>query len=145
MPPREPAPHPARYHVTGGPWPLYGALDRETVWAEWSRSTGGAVRPEDDPRALCTFEADLRVLDLRDARVREALRVTVSALRAGWSDRSPNEACLKVARRAAELDVDGFIVPSAAREDGWCLDVLPAAFAKVRQVSRRAAVPTPPT
>ena len=85
------------------------------------------------------------MLDLRDPRVREALGVTVEALRADWSDRTPNQACLLVARRARELSADGFIVPSAAREDGWCLDVLPAAFAKVRQVSRRAIVPSPPT
>jgi RES domain-containing protein len=145
LPPREPAPHPARYHLTGDPWPLYGALDWETVWAEWARSTGRGVRPEDDLRALCTFDADLRVLDLRDARTLEALGVTLDALRADWSDRAPNQACLLVARRARELGVDGFIVPSAAREDGWCLDVLPAAFANVRQVSRRAIVPSPPT
>ncbi|MCI0345631.1 MAG: RES family NAD+ phosphorylase [Chloroflexi bacterium] len=130
--------------MIGGPWPLYGALDRETVWAEWARSTGGAVRPEDDPRALCTFEADLRVLDLREAAVREALGMTLAALRADWSDRAPNAACLRVARQAAERGADGFIVPSAARDDGWCLDVLPAAFAKVRQVSRRAVTPAPP-
>ena len=131
--------------MTGGPWPLYGALDRDTVWAEWSRSTGGAVRPEDDARALCTLEADLRVLDLREARVREALGVTLAALRADWSDLAPNAACLRVARRAEELGADGFIVPSAARDDGWCLDVLPVAFAKVRQVSRRAVIASPPS
>lgn len=84
------------------------------------------------------------MLDLREPQTLEALGVTVRALRADWSDRVPNEACLVVAGRARELGVDGFIVPSAAREDGWCLDVLPAAFAKVRQVSRRAIVPSPP-
>jgi RES domain-containing protein len=119
-------------------------MDRDTVWAEWARSTGGAVRPEDDQRALCTFEADLRVLDLREPRVREALGVTLEALRADWSDRAPNGACLSVARRAIELGVDAFIVPSAARDDGWCVDVLPSGFQRLRQVSRRAVVPAPP-
>ena len=131
--------------MAGDPWPLYGALDRETVWAEWARSTSGNVRPEDDLRALCAFDADLRVLDLRKARVREALGVTTVQLRADWSDVAPNEACLRVARRAAELGADGFIVPSAALDDGWCVDVLPGGYAKLRQVSRRAVVPAPPT
>lgn len=84
------------------------------------------------------------MLDLREPRVREALGVSLEALRAGWSDRTPNDACLTVARRALELGVDGFIVPSAARDDGWCVDVLPAGFGRLRQVSRRAVVPAPP-
>ena len=69
--------------------------------------------------------------------------MTLEALRADWSDRTPNAACLSVARRAIELGVDGFIVPSAARDAGWCIDVLPSGFLRLRQVSRRTAVPTP--
>ena len=130
--------------MPGEPWPLYGALDRDTVWAEWARSTGGGVRPEDDLRALCTFQADLRVLDLREVRIRDSLGVTIDELRGDWSDRSPNEACLHVARRAAELGADGFIVPSAARDDGWCVDVLSAGFSRLRQITRRAVLPAPP-
>jgi hypothetical protein len=81
------------------------------------------------------------VLDLRDARVREALGASVDALRAGWSDIAPNAACLRLARQAMAAGADGFIVPSAAKGDGWCIDVLPAGFAKLRLVSRRAVVP----
>jgi hypothetical protein len=40
-------------------------------------------------------------------------------------------------RAARRLGVDGLIVPSAAREDGWNLVVLPAAFDRVRLHSRR--------
>ena len=83
------------------------------------------------------------MLDLREPRVREALGVTLEALRADWSDRAPNAACLLVSRRALELGVDGFIVPSAARDTGWCIDVLPDGFSRLRQVSRRAVVPAP--
>lgn len=144
LPPHEPAPHAGRYHVAGGPWPLYGALDEPTVWAEWARATSGGVRPEDDPRSLCRFTVDLQLIDLRDPRVRNALGVTIEALVADWTDSSPNQACLIVARRAAELGADGFVVPSAARSGAWCIHVMPSAFPKLRTARRRAAIPAPP-
>lgn len=143
MPPRQPAPHPARYHRPGDPWPLYASLDRETMWAEWAHATDGRVPPEEDPRWVCTLNVDLRVLDLRDAATRRALRVGLPALTAAWSPERPNPATLRVAAAAARLGVDGLIVPSAARRGGWNAVILPAAFESVRLVRRRSEVPKP--
>lgn len=122
---------------------MYGSLEIATVWAEWARATGGGVRPQDDPRRLCTFRADLVVLDLREAHVRSELGVTLEELVVDWSDAAPNEACLSLARRAAELGADALIVPSAARPGGWNVAVRPIAFAKLRQVESRDAMPAP--
>ena len=98
----QPAPHPGRYHLVGDPWPMYGSIDEATVWAEWSQATGGGVDPEDDPRWLCTFDADLAVIDLRRPEVLAALGVTIEQLSAAWAPGKPNRACLKVRTRRGQ-------------------------------------------
>jgi RES domain-containing protein len=123
---------------------LYLSLDRETMWAEWAHATDGVVPPEEDPRWVCTLDVDLRVLDLRDASTRRALRVGLPALTAAWSPERPNRATLRAAAAAARLGVDGLIVPSAARNDGWNAVILPRAFGSVRLVRRRSETPQPP-
>jgi RES domain-containing protein len=128
----------------GDPWPLYAALDRETMWAEWAHATGGAVRPEDEERWVCRLDVDLAVLDLRDAATRRALGIDERDLVGDWSPEAPNAATLRVAAVATELGVDGMVVPSAAREGGWNLAVLPRAFDAVRLASRRRSTPSPP-
>ena len=140
-PPMQPAPHAGRYHRPGDPWPLYAALDRDTMWAEWSHATGGAVAPADDPRWVCVLDVDLRVLDLRDPAVRRALRVSEEQLTGDWAPDAPNPATLRVAAAARELGVDAAVVPSAAREGGWNLVVLPGGFDRVRTSRRRREVP----
>lgn len=143
LPPLQPAPHAGRFHRPGDPWPLYASLDRDTMWAEWRHATGGAVAPEDDPRSVCTLDLDLRVLDLRDPATRRALRVSERQLTAPWSPDVPNRAALAVMRAAAELDVDGVVVPSVARAGGWNVAVRPPAFDRVRLAGRRREVPRP--
>jgi len=123
---------------------MYGSIDEPTVWAEWSQATGGGVAPEDDPRWLCVFEADLAVIDLRRPEVRAALDVTVEQLTARWAPGSPNRACLKVRAAAAAAGADAMIVPSAALAGAWNLDVLPIGFVNLRRVRRRRTVPRPP-
>jgi RES domain-containing protein len=123
---------------------MYGALDAPTVWAEWARATGGAVRPEDDRRSLCVFDADLVALDLRDAAVRAALGVSIEELVGDWSMAAPNEACLRVARRAVAAGAQAVIAPSAARPGGWTIVILPSAFGGLRRRSRRTTTPAPP-
>jgi RES domain len=123
---------------------MYGSIDETTVWAEWSQATGGGVAPEDDPRWLCTFEADLAVVDLRRPEVLAALGVTIDELTAGWAPGSPNRACLKVRAAAAAAGADAMIVPSAALAGTWNLDVLPSGFANLRRIRRRRKAPQPP-
>lgn len=145
LPPLQPAPHAGRYHRPGDPWPLYAALDRETMWAEWAHATADAVAAEDDPRWVCGLDVDLRVLDLRDPATRRALRVSQAQLVGDWAPDAPNAAAMRVARAARELGVDGMVVPSAARDGGWNLAVLPHAFDRVRMTRRRRETPRPPT
>ena len=114
------------------------------MWAEWRHATDGAVDPEDDPRWAYALHLDLRVLDLRDAATRRALRVSERQLAGAWSPEAPNRHALRVMRAARELGVDGIVVPSAARQGGWNVAVLPNAFDRVHLVRRRREVPRPP-
>jgi RES domain-containing protein len=137
LPPEQPAPHAGRYHRPGDPWPLYASLDRATMWAELAHATDGAVPPPENPRWVCSLDVDLRVLDLRDAATRRALRTSLAALTAPWSPDAPNRAAQRAMRAARSIGVDGLIVPSAAQPGGWNLVVLPPAFDRVRLRSRR--------
>ena len=113
------------------------------MWAEWAHATDGRVPPDEDPRWVCALDVDLRVLDLREAATRRALRVGLPALTAGWSPERPNPATLRVAAAAVRLGVDALIVPSAARQDGWNAVILPPAFEGVRLARRRREIPKP--
>lgn len=141
QPPIQPAPHDGRYHAAGDPWPLYAALDRETMWAEWRHATDARLPPAEDGRWVCTFDADLSALDLRDAETRRALGVELADLLRPWAPLAPNGAARRVAARARELGVDAMVVPSAARAGGWNVVVQPAAIERLRQVSRRRSRP----
>ncbi len=123
---------------------MYGSIEEATVWAEWSHATWGGVPPADDPRWLCTFDADLAVLDLRRPEVLAALQVTVEDLNAAWAPGSPNRACLKVSSAATATGAEAIIVPSAARQGAWNLDVLPTGFSKLRRRKRQRTTPRPP-
>ncbi len=120
------------------------------MWAEWAHASDAPRRPDDDPRWVCELDVDLTVLDLREPATRRALRVGLPGLTGPWSPDAPNRDARRVARAAAELGVDGAIVPSAAAEGGWNLVVLPRAFERVRmRRRRRETAPTsavrPPT
>jgi len=111
------------------------------MWSERSRATDADVPPDEDPRWVCTFEADVTVLDLRDPAACRALRVTLGQLTGRWSPDAPNAATLRVASAARRLGVDGMVVPSAARRGGWNLAVLPTGFERLRLVRRRRETP----
>lgn len=113
------------------------------MWAEWQRASSGAIAPEDDPRWVCTLDVDLAVLDLRDAGTRHGLGLDEADLVGDWAPGSPNPATTRVAEVAREMGVEGMVVPSAARQGGWNLVVLPRAFDRVRLVARRRRVPQP--
>jgi len=112
------------------------------MWAEWSRATSGALGPDDEERAMCALDLDLRVLDLRSAATRDALGVTLDQLIGDWAPNAPNRACLTVAKAARDAGADGFVAPSAARPGGWNVAVLPAAFDRVVVAQRRRTRPT---
>jgi len=122
---------------------LYAALDRDTMWAEWTRATSGRVDAQKEERIVCTLVLDLRVLDLRAEATRKALGVTLRQLTSAWSPDAPNRACLAVARAARDAGADGFVVPSAARADGWNIAVLPAAFHRVAVARQIRSHPLP--
>ena len=124
---------------------MYGSIEEPTVWAEWSDATDGGVAPEDDPRWLCVFQADLSVLDLRRPEILDALDLTIDDLNADWSPGSPNVACLKVSAAAAAAGAEGMIVPSAAYPGAWNLDVLPKGVSGRQRVGRERKIPDPPT
>jgi RES domain-containing protein len=113
------------------------------MWAEWSHATGGSIDPEQNERWVCSLDVDLAILDLRDPATRRALRVTQEQLTGPWSPESPNSDTRRVAAAARELGVDGMVVPSAARDGGWNLAVLPHAFERVRVVGRVRRMPAP--
>lgn len=122
---------------------MYGSLEELTVWAEWAQATAGGVAPEDDPRWLCVFEADLSVLDFRRPEVRQALDLTIDDLLAGWAPGAPNTHCLRVSVATVAARGDAFIVPSAAKPGAWNLDVLPAGRKKLRRLRRERMIPMP--
>ena len=107
------------------------------MWAEWRRATSNGVDAQAEERMVCTLDVDLRVLDLRSRTTRDALSVTLEQLTGEWSPDAPSQACLAVARAAREAGADGFVVPSAARDGGWNVAVLPGAFDHVH-VTRQA-------
>jgi RES domain-containing protein len=111
------------------------------MWAERQRATDATIAPADDERWVCTFDVDLSILDLRDPATRRALRVSEEDLRGPWAPDRPNAATLRVAAAARELGVDGLVVPSAARPEGWNLAVLPGAFGRLKLAARRRGVP----
>jgi hypothetical protein len=110
------------------------------MWAEWAHATDALVPPEEDPRWVCDMDLDLTVLDLRDAATRRALRASLRGLTGPWSPDRPNTTTLRVAKAARELGVDGIVVPSGARADGWNLVILPGAFESVTLRRRRREV-----
>jgi len=111
------------------------------MWSEWSRATDAEVPPAEDLRWVCTFEADVAVLDLRDPGTCRALRVTLGQLTGQWSPDAPNAAALRIVSAARRLGVDGVVVPSAARPGGWNLAVLPSGFERLRLVRRHRETP----
>ena len=139
LPPDQPAPTEARYHRAGDPWPLYASLEAETVWAEWSAATRGAVDPSTERRRLWRIDVNgLRVLDLRRPEVLSGLGVELADLvgaRAGAQ---------ALAERARRLGAEGMLVPSAARAGSWNLVVFPSAFARLSVAGSSATRPKPP-
>ena len=111
----------------------------ETVWAEWSAATRGAIDPRAERRRLWAVDvADLPVLDLRDADVRSSLGITPADLT------GPRASAQALAAHARELGARGLVVPSAARAGAWNLVVFPDGFDRLTVGRGRRMHPRPP-
>lgn len=135
----------ARYTPRGGPAGLYLASDPATALAEVRdliQAPGGQPLPSAsrDPVTLVYVEAELgRVLDLTNATVRRALRVSRKAIMAEWqapmlsylAGRGPMPLTQQIGL-AAHISgiVKGILFPSARWKDGLCLVVFPDRLAK---------------
>ncbi|MBA2632182.1 MAG: RES family NAD+ phosphorylase [Chloroflexi bacterium] len=139
LPPDRPAAVEARCHRAGDPWPLYASLEVETVWAEWSAATRGAVDPSTERRRLWRLHvAGLNVVDLRRSEARKQLDVDLDRIT------GPRGVAQDLAARARDLGADGLVLPSAAHPEHWNLVVFPPAFSKLRVLGSRATHPRPP-
>ncbi len=140
LPPARPAPTEARYHRAGDPWPLYASLDPETVWAEWSAATRGAIDPATERRRLWHIDVDrLDVLDLRVPAVRAGVAAEVAELT------GPRDAAQQaLAAKARALGAEGMIVPSAAHGGLWNVVVFPSAFPRLAVAGSTSTRPKPP-
>jgi RES domain-containing protein len=106
-----PAGGPGRYHRTGDPGAWYASTTERGAWAELFRHhTSSELSPFEVRRRIGRVRVEnLRVLDLTDPRVREALAVTDEDL---TSDVLTPCQAIGDAARAAGLE--GVLAPSAA-------------------------------
>jgi RES domain-containing protein len=123
----------ARWNPPGSFHTVYASLEVETAVAEalqHFRYYGFPVAKA-MPRVIIALEAKLeRVLDLRDGGIRRALGVSENRMISEpWREKQQKgrEALTQaLGRLAFELDVQGLLVPSAARRGGSNLILFPA-------------------
>ncbi|WP_225010917.1 RES family NAD+ phosphorylase [Novosphingobium percolationis] len=93
---------------------FYAALSLETAWLEAQQ--GFAFKAQ--PLTICSYSAELSdVLDLTDAGVREAARVTLAQLGCAWERLAGDRKAVptwELADRLIALGCAGVIVPSFA-------------------------------
>lgn len=128
-----------RYHRPGEPWPLYASLEPQTVWAEWSAATRGAIDPSTERRRLWRITVrSLPVVDLRRPGLVDELGIDLAVLT------GPRTRAHDFAERARELGAAGMVVPSAAHDGAWNLVVFPSGFGALRTDGSRVTSPRPP-
>lgn len=140
----------ARYTPRGGPAGLYLASDQPTAFAEirdLMQSPRGRPLPPTrrDPVTLVYVETEVaRVLDLTDATVRGALRVSRKAITAEWQEpmldylagNGPMPLTQQIGL-AAHISgvVGGILFPSARWKGGLCMVVFPDRLVKGDRVA----------
>jgi RES domain-containing protein len=155
-----------RYTPQGGPAGLYLASDHPTAFAEIRdllQEPDGRLAPSTphDPVTVISVETDLgQVLDLTDAAVRRALRVSRASIRGEWqapmltylAGAGPMPLTQRIGLAAHVTGVvRGILYPSARWSDGRCLVVFPdrlAAGDSVASYDRTGVLAqqlTPPT
>jgi RES domain-containing protein len=127
-----------RYHRVGGPGVWYASSSEIGAWAELFRHhEPSGVSPLEVIRRIGRARIKgLRVLDLRDTRVREALGVSEKDL---ISDNLTR--CQKIAQYAREAGYDAILAPSAALERQRTLAVFATAMQKIAEQSSRVGRP----
>jgi RES domain-containing protein len=129
-----PAAGPGRYHRAGDDGAWYASMTEHGAWAELFRHhTSNEVSPFEVRRRIGRARVEnLRVLDLTDAQVREALAVTEDDL---TSDDLTRCQTLGDAARAAGLE--GVLAPSAALAGEVILVVFPSGTPKLTEEASR--------
>jgi RES domain-containing protein len=129
-----PAAGPGRYHRAGDPGAWYASTTERGAWAELFRHhTSSELSPFEVRRRIGRARVEnLRVLDLTDPQVREALVLTDDDL---TSDDLTRCQVLGDAARAAGLE--GMLAPSAALAGEVILVVFPSGASKLTQEHSR--------
>jgi RES domain-containing protein len=135
----DPAVTTGRYHRTGGPGVWYASSSEDGAWAELFRHhEAGTVAASEVIRRIGRARVRrLRVLDLTDAKVREAFEVSLAAL---TSDDLAQ--CQRIAEYAQEAGYDAVLGPSAALEGNQTIAVFASGMRKI--AAGRSHVGTPP-
>jgi RES domain-containing protein len=133
-----PAAGPGRYHRVGDPGAWYASTTERGAWAELFRHhTGTDLSPFEIRRRIGRARVEsLRVLDLTDPQVREALVLTEADLTADDLTR-----CQALGDAARAAGFQGILAPSAALAGEIILAVFPPAIAKVAEEHSRVQRP----
>jgi RES domain-containing protein len=129
-----PAAGPGRYHRAGEPGAWYASPTERGAWVELLRHhVSGELSPFEIRRRIGLARVEsLRLLDLTDPQVREALALTEADLTSDDLTR-----CQALGHAARAAGFEGILAPSAALAGEVILVVFPAAMAKVTEKHSR--------
>jgi RES domain-containing protein len=129
-----PAAGPGRYHRAGDPGAWYASTTERGAWAELFRHhTGTDLSPFEIRRRIGRARVEnLRVLDLTDPQVRDALGLTAADL-----TRDDLTRCQALGAAARAAGFEGILAPSPAVTGEIILVVFPTAIVKVTEEHSR--------
>lgn len=135
----DPAVTTGRYHRAGGVGVWYASSSEDGAWAELFRHhEAGAVAASEVIRRMGQARVRrLRVLDLTNSRVREALEISEAEL---TSDDLAQ--CQRIGDYARDAGHDGVLAPSAALATGQTIAVFASGMRKI--AAGRSHVRKPP-
>jgi RES domain-containing protein len=134
----DPAVTTGRYHRVGGPGIWYASSSESGAWAELFRHhEPGGISPLEVIRRVGRAQCKrLRVLDLTEARVREALDVSERELTGDDLTR-----CQRIAEYARDAGYDAILAPSAALDGQRTIAVFSSAMRKIAEGRSRVGSP----
>ena len=129
-----PAAGPGRYHRVGEPGAWCASTTELGAWAELLRHhTSSELSPFEIRRRIgCAQVEGLRVLDVSDPQVRDALALAEADLTS--DDLAP---CQELGEAARAAGFEGILAPSAALTGETILVVFPSSIAKVTEEHSR--------